>query len=59
MFCITFSIATNSIVGYVLSVGDRHLQNILIDQTTAEVIHIDFGQKYIFMRKYLTQFLII
>ncbi|XP_033207324.1 serine-protein kinase ATM-like isoform X3 [Belonocnema kinseyi] len=39
----TRSIATNSIVGYVLSVGDRHLQNILIDQTTAEVIHIDFG----------------
>ncbi|XP_051160028.1 serine-protein kinase ATM-like [Leptopilina boulardi] len=39
----TRSIATNSIVGYILSIGDRHLQNILIDQTTAEVIHIDFG----------------
>ncbi|XP_043476471.1 serine-protein kinase ATM-like [Leptopilina heterotoma] len=39
----TRSIATTSIVGYILSVGDRHLQNVLIDHTTAEVIHIDFG----------------
>lgn len=30
-------------VGYVLGLGDRHVQNILIDETTAEVIHIDFG----------------
>ncbi|CAK9801500.1 Serine-protein kinase ATM [Anthophora quadrimaculata] len=39
----TRSIATTSIAGYVLGLGDRHLNNILIDQTTAEVIHIDFG----------------
>lgn len=37
------SIATNSMVGYILGLGDRHLQNILIDEKTAEVIHIDFG----------------
>ena len=30
--------------GYILGLGDRHLSNILIDQTTAEVIHIDFGK---------------
>ncbi|XP_076172316.1 serine/threonine-protein kinase tefu isoform X2 [Ptiloglossa arizonensis] len=39
----TRSIATTSIAGYILGLGDRHLNNILIDQTTAEVIHIDFG----------------
>lgn len=37
------SVATNSMVGYILGLGDRHLQNILIDEKTAEVIHIDFG----------------
>ncbi|XP_024944918.1 serine-protein kinase ATM isoform X2 [Cephus cinctus] len=37
------SVATTSIIGYILGLGDRHLTNILIDKTTAEVIHIDFG----------------
>ncbi|CAG9854398.1 unnamed protein product [Phyllotreta striolata] len=37
------SVATTSICGYVLGIGDRHNSNILIDKTTAEVIHIDFG----------------
>lgn len=35
--------AASSMVGYILGIGDRHVQNILIDKTTAEVIHIDFG----------------
>lgn len=39
----TNSVATTSMVGYVLGLGDRHTQNILVDQQTAEVIHIDFG----------------
>ncbi|XP_055910182.1 serine/threonine-protein kinase ATM [Eupeodes corollae] len=39
----TKSIATTSIVGFILGLGDRHVQNILIDELTAEVIHIDFG----------------
>lgn len=30
-------------IGYILGLGDRHVQNILIDYKTAEVIHIDFG----------------
>jgi len=30
-------------VGYILGLGDRHFQNILIDNITAELIHIDFG----------------
>ncbi|XP_026322463.1 serine-protein kinase ATM isoform X2 [Hyposmocoma kahamanoa] len=39
----TKSVATSSMVGYILGLGDRHLQNILIDKKTAEVVHIDFG----------------
>ncbi|CAG9773154.1 unnamed protein product [Ceutorhynchus assimilis] len=37
------SVATTSMCGYILGIGDRHLSNILIDKQTAEVIHIDFG----------------
>ncbi|KAH8386431.1 hypothetical protein KR093_000425 [Drosophila rubida] len=37
------SVAMTSMVGYVLGLGDRHMQNILIDEQTAEVVHIDFG----------------
>ena len=37
------SVATTSMVGYILGLGDRHFSNILLDQSTAEVIHIDFG----------------
>ncbi|XP_073941777.1 serine-protein kinase ATM-like isoform X3 [Choristoneura fumiferana] len=39
----TKSVATSSMVGYILGLGDRHVQNILIDKNTAEVVHIDFG----------------
>ncbi|CAH0387846.1 unnamed protein product [Bemisia tabaci] len=37
------SVASSSMVGYILGLGDRHVVNILIDNSTAEVIHIDFG----------------
>lgn len=37
------SVATTSMVGYIMGIGDRHVNNILIDKETAEVIHIDFG----------------
>ena len=39
----TRSCAVNSIVGYVIGLGDRHSSNILIDKWTAEFVHIDFG----------------
>ncbi|XP_076466353.1 serine-protein kinase ATM-like [Babylonia areolata] len=39
----TRSVATNSIVGYILGLGDRHVMNILIDRRSAELIHIDLG----------------
>ena len=39
----TRSVATTSIVGHVLGIGDRHTSNILLDNITGEIIHIDFG----------------
>ncbi|XP_019197259.1 PREDICTED: serine/threonine-protein kinase ATM isoform X3 [Ipomoea nil] len=39
----TRSVAASSMVGYIVGLGDRHLMNILVDQTTAEVVHIDLG----------------
>ena len=39
----TRSVAVNSMVGYVVGLGDRHSSNILLDKTTAEMIHIDLG----------------
>lgn len=39
----TKSVATSSIVGYIVGLGDRHVQNILIDTRNADVVHIDLG----------------
>ncbi|KAJ4469561.1 hypothetical protein J3R30DRAFT_3551103 [Lentinula aciculospora] len=39
----TRSVATTSIVGYILGLGDRHTSNILMDNSKGEVIHIDLG----------------
>jgi serine/threonine-protein kinase ATR len=39
----TRSLAVMSIVGYVIGLGDRHLENILMDKTTGQVIHVDFN----------------
>ncbi|OTF80267.1 serine/threonine-protein kinase-like protein, partial [Euroglyphus maynei] len=35
--------AIMSVIGYILGLGDRHLDNILLDLTTGEVIHIDYN----------------
>ena len=37
------STAAISILGHVLGLGDRHGHNILLDETTGEVVHIDLG----------------
>lgn len=37
------SLAVTSIVGWVLEIGDRHCSNILMDECTGELVHIDFG----------------
>jgi len=39
----TRSLAVMSIAGYILGLGDRHLNNIMIEQHTGRVVHIDFG----------------
>ena len=37
------------LVGYVVGLGDRHVQNILVDCNTAELVHIDLGKRRIFL----------
>lgn len=37
------SLAVNSMVGFVIGLGDRHCSNILIDSATSELVHIDLG----------------
>ena len=32
-----------SIVGYMVGLGDRHGENILIDCTNGDVVHVDFS----------------
>ena len=40
------SLAASSVCGWVAGVGDRHLQNILLDVRTGSVVHIDFGYAF-------------
>lgn len=37
------TLSISSVVGYVVGLGDRHLRNIMIDGSTGQLIHIDFG----------------
>ena len=37
------SSAVMSVIGYILGLGDRHLDNVLIDLSTGEVVHIDYN----------------
>lgn len=37
----------SSSVGYMVGLGDRHIQNILIDEQTAELVHIDLGSAHL------------
>jgi serine/threonine-protein kinase mTOR len=39
----TRSLAVSSMVGHILGLGDRHPANLLLDQITGKVVHIDFG----------------
>ena len=39
----TRSLATMSMVGYVLGLGDRHPSNLMLDRRSGKIIHIDFG----------------
>ncbi|CAH4033017.1 unnamed protein product [Pieris brassicae] len=37
------SMAVMSTIGYIIGLGDRHLDNVLVDLTTGEVVHIDYN----------------
>lgn len=39
----TRSLAVMSMVGYMLGLGDRHPSNLMLDQISGRVLHIDFG----------------
>ena len=39
----TRSLATMSMVGYILGLGDRHPSNIMLQRFTGRIVHIDFG----------------
>lgn len=39
----TCSLATMSMVGYILGLGDRHPSNLMLDRYSGKIIHIDFG----------------
>ncbi|KAH1004120.1 hypothetical protein HUJ04_003920 [Dendroctonus ponderosae] len=38
-----YSVAVMSIIGYIIGLGDRHLDNMLIDLSTGDVVHIDYN----------------
>nr|KAG5699557.1 hypothetical protein BaRGS_033753 [Batillaria attramentaria] len=35
--------AVMSMIGYILGLGDRHLENILLDSTKGDTVHVDFN----------------
>lgn len=37
------STAVMCMVGYIIGLGDRHLENILLDQASGEIVHVDFN----------------
>lgn len=37
------SVSATSMIGYIVGLGDRHCQNILLDKTNGQVIHIDLN----------------
>lgn len=39
----TRGIASSSMVGHILGLGDRHCNNILLEESTGEPVHIDLG----------------
>lgn len=42
----TRTTASVSILGHIIGLGDRHCSNILLDEVTGEVIHIDLGVSF-------------
>lgn len=47
----TKSLASMSVLGHIIGLGDRHPANILIDRNTFHITHIDFGDAFERARK--------
>lgn len=39
----SLSVAVMSVIGYVIGLGDRHLDNVLVDVASGEILHIDYN----------------
>ncbi|XP_061714847.1 serine/threonine-protein kinase SMG1, partial [Cydia pomonella] len=39
----SYSVAVMSTIGYIIGLGDRHLDNVMVDLTSGEVVHIDYN----------------
>ncbi|XP_053950535.1 serine/threonine-protein kinase Smg1 [Anastrepha ludens] len=39
----SLSMCVMSVIGYVIGLGDRHLDNVLINLTSGEIVHIDYN----------------
>ncbi|XP_039962774.1 serine/threonine-protein kinase Smg1 [Bactrocera tryoni] len=39
----SLSMSVMSVIGYVIGLGDRHLDNVLINLTSGEIVHIDYN----------------
>lgn len=39
----SLSMAVMSVIGYVIGLGDRHLDNVLIELSSGEIVHIDYN----------------
>ncbi|KAJ8915770.1 hypothetical protein NQ315_004582 [Exocentrus adspersus] len=39
----SYSVAVMSMIGYIIGLGDRHLDNVLVDLTSGDVVHIDYN----------------
>ncbi|CAB3374703.1 Hypothetical predicted protein [Cloeon dipterum] len=37
------SVAVMSVIGYIIGLGDRHLDNLLVNLSTGEIVHIDYN----------------
>ncbi|CAF4610847.1 unnamed protein product, partial [Rotaria socialis] len=37
------SLAVTSMIGYMIGLGDRHLDNVLVDLKSGQIIHIDYN----------------
>jgi FKBP12-rapamycin complex-associated protein len=44
------SLASTSMVGYILGLGDRHPSNLLLDRVTGKVVHIDFVRRLLSLK---------